>query len=119
MALTAQLSRLIGRLARPLMVVCALMLAFGPIADGLICGTEPATAEASLLDLGHDDGDSGSADPDHAVCAHGHCHHASALTGREEVQVATALYTAAALDRIAAPQPPSANQPTLKRPPRV
>lgn len=119
MALSAQLSRLIGRLGRPLMVVCALMLAFGPIADGLICGTEPATAEAGVLDLGHDDGDSGSADPDHTICAHGHCHHASAVTNGGEVQVATALHTAAALDRIAAPQPPSANQPTLERPPRV
>lgn len=119
MALPAQLSRLIGRLGRPLMVVCALMLAFGPIADGLICGTDSATAEAGVLDPGHDGGESGSADPDHAVCAHGHCHHASAVTGSGEVQVATALYTAAALDRIAAPQPPSANQPTLERPPRV
>ncbi|MDO9223361.1 MAG: hypothetical protein Q7U20_06580 [Caulobacter sp.] len=119
MAFSAQLSRLIGRLGKPLMVVCALMLAFAPIADGLICGLEPATAEAGVLDAGHDGDNRDSSDPDHAVCAHGHCHHGSALTGGADIQVATALYAETVSDRMAAPQPPSANQPTLKRPPRV
>jgi len=119
MAFSAQLSRLIGRLGRPLMVVCAMILAFAPIADGLICGLEPATAEAGVLDTGRNGDDGAAGNPEHTVCAHGHCHHGAALTSDGDIQVASALYAGTVQQRVAAPQPPSANQPSLKRPPRV
>lgn len=118
MILLAHFSRLLGRLARPLMLVCVMMIAFGPVADSLICGLEPGTVEAAALDGGHDGGDAGAGDAGHAVCAHGHCHHSSALTG-EDVQLAAAVPAASIPEGLAAPRPPSANQPTLERPPRV
>lgn len=119
MILMAHISRLFERLAKPLLMICVLMLAVGPIADGLVCGSEPASAEVEMLksDLGGDDDiDTGI---DHAVCAHGHCHDAPPLTNSGEAHVTSIRYAEAEAIFSVSVQPPSATLPTLKRPPRV
>lgn len=119
MIITAHLSRFLERLAKPLLVICVLMLAVGPIADGLVCGSEPASAEVEMLksDLGGDDDIATGID--HAVCAHGHCHDAPPLANGGEAHVTSIRYVEAEAIFSVSVQPPSATQPTLKRPPRV
>lgn len=119
MVLATHLSRLLERLAKPLLVACVLMLAFGPIVDGLACGSESASAESEMLasDLGGDEDITTGVD--HAVCAHGHCHDAPPLANGGGGQVATIRYAEAETIFSVSVQPPSATQPTLKRPPRV
>lgn len=119
MILTTHLSRFLERLAKPLLVICVLMLAVGPIADGLVCGSEPASAEVEMLtsDLGGDDDIATGVD--HAVCAHGHCHHVPPLTNSGEAHVTSIRYAEAEAIFSVSVQPPSATLPTLKRPPRV
>ena len=119
MAFRANLSRLFERLARPLLVACVLMLAFGPIADGLMCSPEPASAESEMLvsDLGDDD--DFSTGVDHAVCVHGHCHDAPPPANSGEGHATTTRYAEADANFSVSVQPPSATLPTLKRPPRA
>lgn len=119
MAFMAHLSRLLERLAKPLLVACVLMLAAGPIVDGLICGPETASADSEMLvsDLGGDD--DMAVGVDHAVCPHGHCHDAPPLANGGEARVTTIRYAEAETIFAVSVQPPSATLPTLKRPPRV
>lgn len=119
MVFATHLSRLLGRLAKPLLVACVLMLASGPIVDGLVCGSEPASAESEMLasDLGG--GDDIATGVDHAVCPHGHCHDAPPLANGGGDNVTTIRYAEAETIFSVSVQPPSATQPTLKRPPRV
>lgn len=119
MILAAHFSRFLERLAKPLLVACVLMLAVGPILDGLVCGPELASAESELLasDLGGDDDIATGVD--HAVCAHGHCHDAPPLANGGEAHVSTIRYAEAEAIFSVSVQPPSATQPTLERPPRV
>ncbi len=119
MILAAHLSRFLERLTKPLLVACALMLAFGPIVDGVMCGPEPPSAGGEMLvsDLGGDDDiETGVV---HAVCVHGHCHDAPPLANGGEADVASIRYAEAEAVFSVSVQPPSATQPTLKRPPRV
>lgn len=119
MILAAHLSRFLERLAKPLLAACVLLLASGPIFDGFVCGSEPASAESEMLasDLGGDEDIATIVD--HAVCPHGHCHHAPPLANGGDAHVTTIRYADAATIFAVSVEPPSATQPTLKRPPRV
>lgn len=120
MTWAANLCRTLQRLTKPLMVICILLLAVGPVADSLVCGLEigeTGTAEY-IADLGGEE-DSHSTTTGHAICAHGHCHHPAPLTGATEVQQSANLYAEADRTLLPALQPPSTNPPSLKRPPRV
>lgn len=119
MILAAHLSRFLERLTKPLLVACAVMLAFGPIVDGVMCGPEPASAESEMLVSGFGGGDDMETGVDHAVCAHGHCHDAPPLANGDEAHVTTVRYAEAEAIFSVSVQPPSATQPTLERPPRV
>ena len=119
MILAAHLSRFLERLAKPLLVACALMLAFAPIVDGVMCGPEPASAEGEMLVAGFGGDDDITTSVDHAVCVHGHCHDAPPLANGGEAHVATIQYAEAEAIFSVSVQPPSATQPTLKRPPRA
>lgn len=119
MVLTTHLSRFLERLAKPLLVACVLMLASGPIVDGLVCGSEPASAESAVLtpDPGGDEGIATGAG--HAICVHGHCHDAPPLANGGEAYAGAIRYADAEISFSVSVQPPSATLPTLKRPPRV
>lgn len=119
MTWAANLYRTLQRLSKPLMVICILLLAVGPVADSIMCGLEGEIGTAELIaDLGGEDGED-STTPEHAICAHGHCHHAPPLAGAPEVQQSANLYAQADRAPLLALQPPSTNPPSLKRPPRV
>jgi hypothetical protein len=110
----------LDRLLKPLMVICVLMLAVGPIADSLLCGFEAGEAGSVqlLADASdHDESEGGSVD--HAVCAHGHCHHPAPITASTEFPVGAIRYGQSERLWLATLQPPSNFPPSLKRPPRV
>jgi hypothetical protein len=111
---------MLQRLTKSLMVICVLLLAVGPVADSVMCGLESGGVGSSELiaDLGGDD-DRDPPTTDHAICAHGHCHHSVPLTGSPEVHTAANLYAEADQPLLLALQPPSTSPPSLKRPPRV
>ncbi|MBX3478821.1 MAG: hypothetical protein KF842_00325 [Caulobacter sp.] len=116
----ANLHQALQRLIKPLMVICILLLAVGPVADSIMCGLETGeigTAEL-VADLGGDD-DRDSTTTEHAICAHGHCHHPAPLAGAPEVQQSASLYTQADRTLLFPLEPPSIRPPSLKRPPRV
>jgi len=120
MAWAANLSRTLQRLTKPLMVICILLLAAGPVADGIMCGLEAGQVGTAglIADLGGDD-DKSSTTAEHAICAHGHCHHPAPLAGAPEVEQLATLYAEADRTSLPALQPPSTNPPSLKRPPRA
>lgn len=120
MTWAANLHRALQRLTKPLMVICILLLAVGPVADSIMCGLEIGEIGATELvaDLGGDD-DTDSTSTEHAICAHGHCHHPAPLAGAPEVQQSASLYSQADRTPLFALEPPSTRPPSLKRPPRV
>lgn len=112
--------RTLDRLLKPLLIVCVLMLAVGPIADSLLCGFEVAEAGAAqLLTDASDHNEPKGGSVDHAVCAHGHCHHPAPVTAGSEFPVTAIRYGHSERPRLAMLQPPSNLPPSLKRPPRV
>lgn len=116
----ANLHQALHRLIKPLMVICILLLAVGPVADGLICdlGIGDPGAVEQIADIGGGDDPQEPAN-DHAICAHGHCHHPVPLVGLAEVQTGARAYAQAAQPLLLTLEPPSNHPPSLKRPPRV
>lgn len=119
MVFTTYLSRLLERLAKPVLVACVLMLAAGPIVDGLMCSPETAAVEGEMLVSDQGGDDDIVIGVDHAICPHGHCHDAPPLANGDEAHVATVRYAEAETIFVVSVQPPSATLPTVKRPPRA
>jgi hypothetical protein len=116
----ANLHRTLQRLTKSLLVICVLLLAVGPVADSVMCGLESGGVGSAELIADLDGGD--DRDPpttDHAICAHGHCHHPVPLTGSTEVHAAAVLYAQADQPVLLALEPSSTSPSSLKRPPRV
>ena len=111
---------MLQRLTKALLVICVLMLAVGPVADSVMCGLEYGDNSSAELVADMDGGD----DPDplkteHAICAHGHCHHAMPLVEGPQDDAAATRYAQAETPLLLSANPPSTNPPSLKRPPRV
>lgn len=120
MTLVATLHRTLGRLLKPLMVICALALAIGPAADSIACGFEGVDAgSAQLLTEVPDDTAPADGMTDHAICAHGHCHHPAPLAAASDVPSAGVRYAEASDMPRSGPEPASVQPPSLKRPPRA
>jgi hypothetical protein len=120
MTLVATIDRTLQRLTKALMVICVLFVAAGPMADTFLC--DPESGEVGSVQLVADvdgGGDRETPEPDHAICAHGHCHHLSPLSGSTDVHAAAMLDVRVERALLAAPEPPSAGPSSLKRPPRV
>lgn len=110
----------LDRLLKPLMVICVLVLAVGPLADSLMCGFEVNSAASNhLLADSPDQEEPDGGVVDHAVCAHGHCHHPVPVTASSEIQAAAIGYGRLERPKLATLQPPSNLPSGLKRPPRV
>lgn len=111
---------MLQQLIKSLIVICVLLLAVGPMADSVICGLESGGVGSAEL-IADLDGDEDRDQPmaDHAICAHGHCHHPVPLTGSAEVHTSANLYAEVDQPLLLALQPPSTSPPSLKRPPRV
>lgn len=111
---------MLQRLTKALLVICVLMLAVGPVADSVMCGFEYGGNSSAELVADMDGGD--DRDPpkiDHAICAHGHCHHAVPLVDGPQDGAGATRYAQAETPPLLAVDLPSTNPPSLKRPPRV
>jgi hypothetical protein len=120
MTSAANLHRTLQRLTKSLLVICVLMLAIAPVADSVMCGLEYGGNSSAELVADLDGGDDRDPPrPDHAICAHGHCHHAVPLVEWPEDDTADMRYARAENPLLLAVDLPSTNPPSLKRPPRV
>jgi hypothetical protein len=110
------------RLGAPIVMVCALMFAFAPIVDGVVCGLGAAdfgqAAVAGPAEAGDPQPAKSPLDSD-ASCVHGHCHHGSISAPGDGSDAATVRLAASALTGQATSAGPSAFLSGIERPPRA
>lgn len=111
---------MIKRLAAPLVVALVVMFAVGPVADGLVCGPDDGPSSTQVTAMSSDQERPTKPDfEEHAVCSHGHCHHASLAIPSDGADQIEPLHMADAPQLTAGARRSSAYLSGVERPPRV
>jgi len=119
---TSSISALLKRLGAHLVVACALMLAFAPLADSVLCGPVMDPASQASVQTAVETNDQSPVRPpvdSDASCIHGHCHHGAIAIPREGADVASVRMTSASVPQPAGSTGPSAFLSGIERPPRA
>ena len=126
MGLTRTTGMTAGMVRRFVVMAVLALFAFGPVAEGLVCGPEimgleltgGAHQQASAFDESHED--QGTSPAQDASCAHGHCHHSGAALGQRTIAAAEPILQLVPLNPVFdSSAPPSASLLRLERPPRA
>lgn len=120
MKLVSTFAGLLKRLAAPLVVALAVIFAFGPVADGLVCGPDDDASLTQVLAANSGEQTPPNSDIDeHALCSHGHCHHGSMAIPGSNAADAEPLLTAEASPTASSAAISSAYLSSVERPPRA
>lgn len=120
MKLPFALSDLLKRLAAPLVVALAVMFAIAPAADALVCGSDDERSASQVSSAQADQELPAKPDLDgHAVCSHGHCHHAPLAVPGSIASDAEPLVMAEARLVTTSAAATSTHLSGVERPPRV
>lgn len=103
-------------------MVCALMFAFAPLVDSVICGSTADDAGkasvAAVVETSEHAPAKSTADSD-ASCVHGHCHHGAVGIPRDGSDAASVRLVSVSLPQPAGVTEPSAYLSGIERPPRA